>query len=78
MKDVNNHCMRGYGAGIDLFTPEHFLFGDGLYVVIGYYDINPETVLEVPVVASSPIYIQMYMISPLDLNLEGTRVLLKS
>ena len=46
LKDVNHYCMRGYGAVIDLFTPGHFLFRDGLYVVIGYYDIDPKTVLE--------------------------------
>ena len=47
--------MKGYGAGIDLFTPGRFLFRDGLYVVIGYYDIDPETVLELSLFITAPM-----------------------
>ena len=48
--------MRGYGAGIDLFTPGRFLFRDGLYVVIGHYDFDPETALELSLFITAPIY----------------------
>ena len=57
LKDVNHYCMRGYGAGIDFFTPGRFLFRDGLYAVIGYYDINPKTVLELSLFITAPINI---------------------
>ena len=47
--------MRGYGAGINLFTPGRFLFRDGLYVVIGYHDIDPKTALELSLSITAPI-----------------------